>query len=141
MIFPGVNARRRRKLTIGKEETLLILRAYEQHPSQWKAIIDDIKANMDRLPNTHQQLYITATTRQLRDRISSEFTRIIYSNIDAIEDDDIRYVCLLPNYSECFTYKGSCTSFWGPFGPQEIVGLIVPPGKAYTMLTGYLITG
>ena len=32
------------------------------------------------------------------------------------------------------------------FGPRplvlkEIDGLLVPPGKAYTMLTGYLITG
>ena len=28
-----------------------------------------------------------------------------------------------------------------PLGPKEIDGLLMPPGKAYTMLTGYLITG
>ena len=27
-----------------------------------------------------------------------------------------------------------------PLGPKEIDGLLVPPGKACTMLTGYLIT-
>ena len=27
-----------------------------------------------------------------------------------------------------------------PLGPKEIDGLLVPPGKAYSMLTGYLIT-
>ena len=28
-----------------------------------------------------------------------------------------------------------------PMGPKEIDGLFVPPGKAYTLLTNYLITG
>ena len=28
-----------------------------------------------------------------------------------------------------------------PLGPKEIDVLLVPPGKAYTMLTGYLISG
>ena len=27
------------------------------------------------------------------------------------------------------------------YGPKEIDGLIVPPGKAYTQLTDHLITG
>ena len=30
---------------------------------------------------------------------------------------------------------GSC-----PLGPKEIYGLLVPPGKAYTLLTVHLIT-
>ena len=32
---------------------------------------------------------------------------------------------------------------FGPrlMGPKEIDGLLVPPGKAYTLLTGHLITG
>ena len=28
-----------------------------------------------------------------------------------------------------------------PFGPEEIDGLLVPPGKAYALLTAHLITG
>ena len=28
-----------------------------------------------------------------------------------------------------------------PLGPKEIDSLLVPPGKAYTLLTGHLITG
>ena len=28
-----------------------------------------------------------------------------------------------------------------PFGPKEIDGLLVPPGKAFTLLTNHLITG
>ena len=28
-----------------------------------------------------------------------------------------------------------------PLGPKEIDGLLVPPGKAYTLLTDHLITG
>ena len=28
-----------------------------------------------------------------------------------------------------------------PFGPKEIDGLLVPPCKAYTLLTDHLITG
>ena len=28
-----------------------------------------------------------------------------------------------------------------PLGPKEIDGLLVPPGKAYTLLTDRLITG
>ena len=85
------------QLTVRKEGTLLILCVYKQHQSQWKAIIDDIKVNMDHLHNIHQQLYRWATTRQLRDRISSKFlTHYLQQQ---------RYVCLLSNYSECLHSK------------------------------------
>ena len=29
----------------------------------------------------------------------------------------------------------------GPLGPKEIDWVLVPPGKAYMLLTGHLITG
>ena len=35
------------------------------------------------------------------------------------------------------TFKGSPR----PLGPGEIDGLLVPPGKAFSLLTDYLITG
>ena len=41
----------------------------------------------------------------------------------------------------CFIYY-KLMYWWsgGPFGPKEIDGLLVPPGKAYKLLTGDLIT-
>ena len=36
-------------------------------------------------------------------------------------------------------HKNLCGS--RPFGPKEIDGLLVPPGKAHTLLTDHLITG
>ncbi|XP_060551169.1 uncharacterized protein LOC132712758 [Ruditapes philippinarum] len=81
---------RRRKVPFSKEETLLILRAYELHPSSWANVITDIKANIEQLSNNHQLLYRTATSKQLKDRVSNKFGRLLHSNIDTIEDADIR---------------------------------------------------
>ena len=35
-----------------------------------------------------------------------------------------------------------CSKHWGyhPMGPKEIDGVLMPPGKAYMLLTGHLIT-
>ena len=83
----------RKKVTvrISKDECLLILRSYRQHPSNWADVLADVKANVERLPQPAQNLYRTATFKQLKERVSVKLSKLIGRG-DNIEDNDIRFV-------------------------------------------------
>ena len=54
-------------------EILMVLRAYQAHPTCWTEIINDIKSNVHNLSEEARRLYENATNKQLRDRISTKF--------------------------------------------------------------------
>ena len=83
--------RRRKPVRFSKQELLVVLRAYREHPSRWDEILGDIRENLDLFPEAAREIYRVATVKQLRERISSKLGKLIATR-DAIQDDDIRYV-------------------------------------------------
>ncbi len=65
-----------------------MLRAYKAHPTNWGHIIKEMKDNLDRLPEPVKDLYTTSATKQIRDRLSTKFGKLMRQQI--IEDSDIR---------------------------------------------------
>ena len=62
----------------------------------------------------------------------SEFFEMKYRN----EEEKLKA------FKTCFNLLFSGGNMgYRPLGPKEIDGLFVPPGKAYTPLTGHLTTG
>ncbi|MES9879524.1 MAG: hypothetical protein ABW185_01430 [Sedimenticola sp.] len=83
---------RMKKVTISKEESILIARAYVLHPSKWSDVVQDIKQNLDQLPKKARELYQTATDRQLRDRVSTKLGKLTSIPLASVEDADLRYI-------------------------------------------------
>ena len=81
-------SKRKTMIPIGKEETLMLLRAYKCHPGAWSEIIDDIKLNMEGLPGKVQVMYSTASTKQLRDRLGVKLRKLLAST--KIDNTQIR---------------------------------------------------
>ena len=82
--------RRKKRVLMEKEETLLLLRAYQSHSSRRADVLDEVKENYHRLPNETQELYRTSAEKQLRDRLSTKFGKLMSTDIDTIKDGDIR---------------------------------------------------
>ena len=77
---------------VSKQETLLLLRAYREHPTRWAEILEEIMQNLQHLPDDARNLYRSSSRKQLRDRLSSKFGKLLTTKQDAIEDVEIRYV-------------------------------------------------
>ncbi|XP_060599910.1 uncharacterized protein LOC132753447 [Ruditapes philippinarum] len=86
--------RRRKPVKIGKEETLLILRAYCSHPTNWSDVLDEVRQNLDQLPEDARALYHSGNLRQLRDRMSGKLSKITKMRVESIQDSDIRGVAM-----------------------------------------------
>ncbi|XP_053378605.1 uncharacterized protein LOC123550133 [Mercenaria mercenaria] len=65
-----------------------MLRAYRTHPTRWNDVIDDIKQNIDRLPQPVREFYNSATIKQLKDRLSVKLAKLMSTR--NIEDQDLR---------------------------------------------------
>ena len=76
-------------MRISKDEILLILRAYREHPTRWTDVIDDVRQNNDPLRAAAQELYITGSVKQLRDRMSMKLSKLMAAR-QVIEDEDKR---------------------------------------------------
>ncbi|XP_053388878.1 uncharacterized protein LOC123554540 isoform X2 [Mercenaria mercenaria] len=81
---------RTKTVKMGKEETLLILRPYLAHTTEWRDILKHVKQNIDQLPQATKKLYRTASAKQLRDRMTTQFEKLINQQAEKIEDKDIR---------------------------------------------------
>ena len=78
-------------MKINKEETLLILRAYINHPTSWHDVLDEVKRNTDVLTPGAREIYTTGSTKQLRDRMSGKLGSLVKKRPEEIPDADIRY--------------------------------------------------
>ena len=82
-----------------KEEILVFLRAYQAHPTRWADIIDEVKDNLQGLSQEAKDLYRTSSNKQLRDRLSAKFGKLIRLDSNSIKDLEIRYFSFF-----CFFY-------------------------------------
>ncbi|XP_045200697.2 uncharacterized protein LOC123554539 [Mercenaria mercenaria] len=83
--------RRNRTVHIGKVETLLILRSYLAHATNWKDVLEDVKQNISQLPEAANKLYQTAANeKQRRDRMSRKLEKLINQKAENIDDLDGR---------------------------------------------------
>ena len=80
--------RKKKSVKIDKVEIPLILRSYITHPTKWTDIIENIKQNADQLPSKAKELYLSATRRQLRDRVSVKMSKLLAAQ--HIADADVR---------------------------------------------------
>ena len=85
---------RKRMVKVLKQETLLLLRAYREHPTRWAEILEEIMQNLQHLPDDARNLYKSSSRKQLRDRLSSKFGKLLTTKQEAIDDVEIRYVSL-----------------------------------------------
>lgn len=81
--------RRRESVRMSKAEILLMLRAYQQHPTQWNDIIDEIFQNIDQLPAQTAAAYNRLSRKQLKSRLSTKLQKLMANRM--IPDPDIRY--------------------------------------------------
>ncbi|KAL4240510.1 hypothetical protein ACF0H5_001301 [Mactra antiquata] len=81
--------RKKRRVDFCKEEIIMILHAYRAHPTRWADVVEDVKSNLNVLPEPTRQLYETGSDRQLKDRISSKLGRLVAAGAN-IQDGDIR---------------------------------------------------
>ena len=68
---------------------MLVLRAYQANPTSWSLVLEDVKSNVEQLSTEARELYNSASTKQLKDRISSKFGQLLV-NFSNIKDLDIR---------------------------------------------------
>ena len=83
--------RRRKSVKINKEETLLILRAYFNHPTSWADVLDEVKRNMNVLTPAARGVYTDGSLKQLRDRMSGKLSSLVKMRPEDIVDADIRF--------------------------------------------------
>ncbi|KAL4224838.1 hypothetical protein ACF0H5_015534 [Mactra antiquata] len=81
--------RKKRRVDFCKEEIIMILHAYRAHPTRWADVVEDVKSNLNVLPEPTRQLYETGSDRQLKDRISSKLGKLVAAGAH-IQDEDIR---------------------------------------------------
>ncbi|XP_045205374.2 uncharacterized protein LOC123557765 isoform X2 [Mercenaria mercenaria] len=76
--------------TVGREETLLILQSYTSNPTKWRKIIKYMKRNSNKLRESVQTFYNTSSKKTLKKRIKKRFKEIICTDVDTIQDSEIR---------------------------------------------------
>ena len=87
----GTLLQQRKKLVrVNKEETLLILRAYMNHPTSWSEILEEMRANLTVMSPEARQLYESGALKQLRDRMSGKMSALMKKRLEDIVDVDIR---------------------------------------------------
>ena len=59
--------KKKKVIRLSDQETLLLLRAYQEHPSSWSEIIGTIKSNLHSLPEDARHLYNTSETKQIKE--------------------------------------------------------------------------
>ncbi|XP_053372641.1 uncharacterized protein LOC128546282 [Mercenaria mercenaria] len=121
--------RRRKSIRISKEETLLMLRAYRTHPTRWNDVIDDIKQNLDRLPQQVRELYNSATIKQLKDRLSVKLAKLmstrniedqdLIGEVESIRENERRLVRNAPRAGEPMQQNGRQQNQQAPAADQE----------------------
>ena len=92
--LPNVTILQERKKVgrISEQEILLLLRAYQEHPSSWAEIIATVKTNAHSLPEDCRRLYATTKTRQLKERLCTKLGKTMISPVQNIKNGEIRYV-------------------------------------------------
>ena len=68
---------------------MLVLRGYQANPTSWSLILEDVKSNIDQLSPEARVLYTSATSKQLKDRISAKFGQLLLQGTN-IKDIEIR---------------------------------------------------
>ena len=81
-----------------------------------------------------------------RDSLRSKFQQIKQCSSERLTNSDVINKVLDFWISSnmlhvCVTKQGTKLNGPCPLGPKETYGMCVPPAKAYTLLTGHLITG
>lgn len=86
----GNAGRKRMSVRISKEETLLLVRGYLLYPVKWVLVIGFLRRHLAELPADAQRLYGVATTKQLRERISTKLGKLLTCNANLLLDDEIK---------------------------------------------------
>ena len=87
----GTLLQQRKKLVrVNKEEKLLVLRAYMNHPTSWSEILEEMRANLTVMSSEARQLYESGALKQLRHRMSGKMSALMKKRLEDIVDVDIR---------------------------------------------------
>ena len=78
---------------VSDQETVLLLRAYQQYPCSWDKILKHVKADIHTLADDTNQLYESATIKQLKSRLSVKLGKLLGMAEDKITNAMVKYVC------------------------------------------------
>ncbi|KAJ8311764.1 hypothetical protein KUTeg_011119 [Tegillarca granosa] len=76
-------------VSIDKQEILLMLRAYQEHPDSWEALIIEMLENVNHLSDEARKRYKSSSTLWLANRVSGKICNLL-SQKEPIKDPDIR---------------------------------------------------
>ncbi|XP_033733495.1 uncharacterized protein LOC117322668 [Pecten maximus] len=80
-----LSKRTSKNIPFGRQEILLLLRAYQVHPCSWAEVISEIQENKNQLPSSTRNLYNTATISQLKGRLSTNLSKRMKESSDDAE--------------------------------------------------------
>jgi len=91
---PTILKRKMKKVVlVSDQETVLLLRAYQQYPCSWDKILKHVKADIHTLADDTNQLYESATIKQLKSRLSVKLGKLLGMAEDKITNTMVKYVC------------------------------------------------
>jgi hypothetical protein len=77
---------------VGRDETLLILKSFTSNPTKWWKVLNFMKKNSYTLPVAVQDVYKTSSKRDLKQRIKKRFIEVLCTDVEELQDPDVRYV-------------------------------------------------
>ena len=77
--------KRKKIIKVSKKEALMILQAYLEHATNWASIVKEVKKKADILSVEYQELYQSSTTKQLKDRMSAKFGKLLLADRSTLE--------------------------------------------------------
>ena len=84
--------RKKKHVRLSDEEVLMMLRSYLVHPCSWHKIIKSMKDNIHQLSEDAKQLYFESGHRQLKNRLSNKFSKLMTAPEGRIGNALIRYI-------------------------------------------------
>ena len=84
------NKKRKVSVKFGKDDILLMLRSYREHPCSLPEVIETMKQNLQLLPPSAQELYTSSTMSQLRDRLATKLGKLTAMDPATVKDLDTR---------------------------------------------------
>lgn len=84
--------RKKKPIRLSDEEVLMMLRSYQFHPCFWVKIIQSIKDNDHQLPDDAKKMYLECGHRQLKNRLSNKYAKLMCASERDIKNALIRYI-------------------------------------------------
>ena len=81
---------RKRNVKFDREEILLLIRSYMEHPCSWPDIVKTMQDNLIHLSNAAQEMYTSASEQQLKERLSTKLGKMVASKLEDNADEEIR---------------------------------------------------